>query len=130
LPLSQSSSSAGSTPGRKRRKPAPLPPPTDEERETARAAAAAMRAVIADRSKLGDESVFHADFASPRRGVWYKRWSGVPGLCRVACSRDGVHYSHDCLPGWTYKRHEIKREMIPDLEALAGQGVRPTEATS
>lgn len=97
-----------------KRKPKPLPPPTDEERAKARVAAAAMRAAIADPSTMGAKSTGHLDFSRPRRGVWFATWANT----------------HECLPGWEYARREIKSELIPDLDALAEHGIRPTEATS
>lgn len=106
------------------RAPKPLPPPTMQERAAAAIAARALRAVIADHTKLGERSVLHIDY-SRRRSEWIERWSGVPGFARV-----NGRYQHDLLPGWEYRRAEIRAEMIPDLEALAERGVRPTEATS
>lgn len=111
-----------------RRPPKPLPPPTDDERRIAGEAARALRAAIADPSTRGAESTAHIDFARPRRGEWWTTWANLPGFVRV--NGYGGHYSHACLPGWTYKRAEIVAEMIPDLEALAERGVRPTEATN
>lgn len=103
----------------------PLPPPSAEERERARAAAAALRAAISDSSAMGERSVAHLDFSRPRRGEWWETWSGLPGFTRI----NGSRYVHACLPGWEYARAEIKTEMIPDLEALAELGERPTVAT-
>ena len=110
------------------RTPKPLPAPTAEERQSARAAAAALRATIADPSTMGSRAVTHVDLARPRRGEWWETWANLPGFARVNGRRG--HYVHACLPGWTYARSEIVAEMIPDLEALAEHGVRPTEATS
>ncbi|TGD98073.1 hypothetical protein [Methylobacterium nonmethylotrophicum] len=107
------------------RAPKPLPPPTMQERAAAAIAAQALRAVIADHTKLGTRSVMHVDMSRPRRGVWIEWWSGVPGF-----RRENGRYEHDLLPGWSYTRAEIKAEMIPDLEALAERGERPTVATS
>jgi hypothetical protein len=95
------------------------------ERADAAIAARALRAVIADPTKLGERSVMHIDFSRPRRAEWHETWSGLPGFSRV----NGL-YRHALLPGWEYRRSEIKNEMIPDLEALAERGVRPTQATS
>lgn len=100
-------------------------PPTDQEREQARVAVAALRQAIADPSTMGKQSVMHIDLARPRRGVWLTTWANLPGFVRAS----GPIYSHVLLPGWEYRRHEIRSEMIPDLEALAERGVRPTEAT-
>ncbi|KNY20397.1 hypothetical protein [Methylobacterium sp. ARG-1] len=111
-----------------KRAPKPLPPPTDDERRQAGEAARAMRAAIADPNLVGAKSVAHIDFARPRRGEWWETWANLPGLVRVNGPRG--HYWHTLLPGWTYARSEIRSEMIPDLEALAEHGVRPTEATS
>ncbi|MFK5600203.1 hypothetical protein ACFZ8E_24870 [Methylobacterium sp. HMF5984] len=110
------------------RAPKPLPPPTAEERQRAREAAVALRAAIADPSTMGARAVAHVDLVRPRRGEWWETWANLPGFARVNGRRG--HYFHTCLPGWTYARSEIVAEMIPDLEALAEQGVRPTEATS
>ena len=105
-----------------------LPPPTAEERETARVAAAALRAAIADASTMGEQSTMHVDRSRPRRGEWWTTWSNLPGLARII-GAGAVSYRHELLPGWEYTRAEIRAEMIPDLEALAERGERPTEAT-
>lgn len=102
-----------------------LPPPTQEERETARAAAAALRLAIADPTTMGARSTMHVDYCRPRRAEWITTWSDLPGFARV----NNV-YHHASLPGWQYARAEVLAEMIPDLEALAERGERPTEATS
>lgn len=115
---------------RKTKRPAPLPPPTLPEREKARKAAAALRAALADPFARGESSTMHADLSRPRRGVWITTWSNLPGFVREQCSRSGLSYSHECLPGWSYQRSEIRSEMIPDLEALAERGERPTTATT
>ena len=107
------------------RRPKSLPPPTMQERADAARAARALRAAIADPSTKGDERTMHVDYSRPRRGEWITTWSNLPGFTRV-----NGRYQHACLPGWQYARAEIKTEMIPDLEALAERGVRPTEATS
>lgn len=107
------------------RAPKPLPPPTEDERRRAGEAARALRAVLADHTKLGEESTMHADLSRPRRALWITTWAGLPGFSRV----NGL-YRHELLPGWEYARAEVRAEMIPDLEALAERGVRPTEATS
>lgn len=106
--------------------PKPLPPPTMEERQRARDGAVALRKAIADPSTMGEQTNAHVDLCRPRRGEWWTMWANLPGFRRV----NGSRYSHACLPGWTYARSEIKTELIPDLEALAERGVRPTEATS
>jgi hypothetical protein len=111
-----------------KRAPKPLPPPTDDERRQAGEAARAMRAAIANPNLVGAKSIVHVDLVRPRRGEWWETWSNLPGLVRVNGPRG--HYWHTLLPGWTYARSEIRSEMIPDLEALAERGVRPTEATS
>lgn len=108
-----------------RRAPKPLPPPTMQERAAAAEAARALRAVLADHTKLGARSTMHADLSRPRRALWISTWAGLPGFMRV-----NGRYQHDLLPGWEYARAEVRAEMIPDLEALAERGVRPTEATS
>ncbi len=103
-------------------------PPTMQERAKAAEAARALRRAIADPSTMGGESVGHIDFARPRRAVWFTTWANLPGFMR-SLDRGGRVYSHSLLPGWEYRRYEIKTEMISDLEALAEKGVRPTEAT-
>ncbi len=77
---------------------------------------------------MGEKGVMHVDLARPRRGVWYTTWSNLPGFLR-SLDRGGRVYTHALLPGWEYQRREVKAEMVPDLEALAERGVRPTEAT-
>ena len=111
-----------------KRAPKPLPPPTDDERRRAGEAAQALREAIADPSTMGSKSVMHVDLARPRRGEWWDSWANLPGFHRIM-GKNG-RYIHALLPGWTYARSEIVAEMIPDLEALAEHGVRPTEATS
>lgn len=99
--------------------------PTAEEREAARTAAAALRSAIADPSTMGAKAVMHIDLCRPRRALWITTWANLPGFSRFS----GPVYRHALLPGWEYRRHEIRTEMIPDLEALAERGVRPTTAT-
>ncbi|WP_375454806.1 hypothetical protein [uncultured Methylobacterium sp.] len=109
----------------------PLPTPTMPERADAAAAARALRAAIADPSTMGEPQRMHIDYGRPRRGEWHVSWSGLPGFTRISGTHiDGRRYQHACLPGWEYARHEIRTEMIPDLEVLAERGVRPTQATS
>jgi hypothetical protein len=103
-----------------------LGPPTDEERSQARKAAAVLRAAIADPSTVGAPSTMHIDYSRPRRGEWITTWENLPGFLRI----NGARYRHACLPGWEYTRAEIKAEMIPDLEALAERGERPSVATA
>lgn len=74
---------------------------------------------------MGERTVAHVDLSRPRRGEWWETWANLPGFFRI--NRD--RYIHTLLPGWEYNRSEIRSEMIPDLEALASRGVRPTEAT-
>jgi len=110
-----------------------LGPPTDEERAIAAEAAKALRRSIEDPATMGAESVVHIDFGAarhgstwlPKRAVWITSWANMPGF-----TRSNGQYQHESLPGWIYARHEIVREMIPDLEALAERGIRPTEVTS
>ena len=102
-----------------------LPPPTEEERDAARTAAAALRAAIADPSTVGNAAVVHIDLGRPRRGEWWETWDSLPGLTRI----NGTRFVHQLLPGWEYSWAELSTETIPDLEALAERGVRPTEAT-
>jgi hypothetical protein len=111
-----------------KRAPKPLPPPTDDERRLAGEAARALREAIADPSTMGERSVAHVDLGRPRRGEWWESWVNLPGFHRI--NGKGGRYIHALLPGWSYERREIRAEMIPDLEALAERGVRPTEATS
>lgn len=108
-----------------RRAPKPLSPPTIRERADAAIAAQAMRAAIADPSLMCKPSVMHLDLARPRRGECWTTWSNLPGFVRV-----NDRYRHALLPGWEYARAEVVAELIPDLEALAEHGIRPTEATS
>lgn len=103
-----------------------LPPPTLPEREKARAAAAALRLAIADPTTMGAVSTMHIDYSRPRRGVWLTIWENLPGFMRAS----GDVYSHACLPGWQYLKSEILTEMIPDLDALAERGERPTKVTN
>lgn len=105
----------------------PLPPPTDAERAEAAKAARALRAAIADPSTKGERGWIHIDYSRPRRGVWLSTWANLPGFTREDSPRGA--YTHALLPGWSYRRHEIVAEMIPDLEALAERGERPTSAT-
>ncbi len=105
--------------------PSPLPPPTMRERAAAAISARALRAVVADPSRLGAANMAHIDFNRPRRGVWIATWDGLPGFSRV-----NGQYQHDLLPGWGYTWAEVQAEMIPDLETLAERGERPTTATS
>ena len=106
-----------------------MKPPTPKERDQARAAAAALRQALADPTTMGAEAVVHVDFCRPRRGAWFSTWENLPGFLRENAG-SATRYSHTLLPGWEYSRAEVKAEMIPDLEALAELGVRPTEATS
>lgn len=108
--------------------PKPLPPPTQDERDQAREAARALRAALADPSTMGAKAVTHVDLARPRRGEWWETWENLPGFVRIN-GRNG-YYAHALLPGWSYTRAEVRAELIPDLEALAEHGVRPTEATN
>jgi hypothetical protein len=102
-----------------------LAPPTKEERAAAAAAAIALRTAIADPSTMGYRTVMHIDLSRPRRGEWWVSWENLPGFFRLS----GRRYVHRLLPGWEYARAEVISEMIPDLEALAESGVRPTETT-
>lgn len=103
----------------------PIGPPTEKDRAAAKAAAAALRAAIADSTTMGERTVVHIDLARPRRGEWWETWSNLPGFTRI----NGQRFTHRLLPGWEYIRSEIKSELIPDLDALAELGERPTEAT-
>lgn len=102
-----------------------LPKPSAEEREAARLAAAAMRRAIADPDTMGARTVMFVDYSRPRRGERLVTWANLPGFKKVNGS-----YQHDCLPGWTYTKAEIVPELIPDLEALAERGERPTVETA
>jgi hypothetical protein len=107
----------------------PLPPPTAEEREQARLAAAALRAAIADPTTMGERIIAHVDFGRPRRAVWLVTWRALHGFTRTHEPGRPALYSHRFLPGWEYTRAEIVAELIPDLEALAERGERPTVPT-
>ena len=111
-----------------RKRPPELPAPTMQDRATAAEAARALRRAIADPSTMGAALTGHIDMSRPRRAVWFTTWANLPGLTRYI-ERGGRHYTHDSLPGWDYARHEIRSEMIPDLQVLAERGVRPTQPT-
>lgn len=102
-----------------------LAAPTEAERGAAAIAALALRAAIADPDARGERATAHIDYSRPRRAEWIHTWANLPGLTCV----NGA-YLHDLLPGWQYTAEELERELIPDLEALAERGVRPTVATS
>ncbi|KQS75482.1 hypothetical protein ASG32_27345 [Methylobacterium sp. Leaf361] len=110
------------------RAPKPLPPPTDDERRRAGEAARALREAIADPSTMGAKTAAHVDLARPRRGEWWESWANLAGFHRI--NGKAGRYIHALLPRWSFARAEIVAEMIPDLEALAERGVRPTEDTS
>lgn len=111
-----------------KRAPKPLPPPTNDECRRAGEAAQALRAAIADPSTMGPKSTAHVDLVRPRRGEWWESWANLPGFHRI--NGKAGRYIHALLPGWSYTQREIRAEMIPDLEALAERGERPTEDTS
>jgi len=102
-----------------------LPPPTAEERALAAVAAAALRRWWAEPFSAGSPVTAHVDLTRPRRGEWWVTWPGLPGFVHVR----GVGYRHALLPGWVYSHSEIASEMVPDLQALADRGERPTVAT-
>lgn len=106
------------------RSPKRLPPPTMEERQKAREAAQALRAVADGTMPAGERMSAHIDYSRPRRAEWLTTWTNLPGFIRA-----NGRFRHVCLPGWEYTRAEVRSEMIPDLEALAERGERPTEAT-
>lgn len=108
-----------------KRKPKPLPPPTMEERQKAREAAKTLRGIVNGELPWGTPTRQFLDFSRPRRGECWTTWSGAPGFACV-----NGRFRHDLLPGWQYTGREVSSEMIPDLEALAERGERPTEATS
>ena len=99
--------------------------PTMLDRAAAARAARVLRAAQADPSRRGEKSVVHIDLSRPRRGVWVATFANLP----CYSIENGAHM-HALLPGWQYTEDEVSLEMIPDLEALAERGVRPTEATS
>lgn len=99
--------------------------PTMVDRAAAARAARVLRAAQATPSRRGEKSVVHIDLSRPRRGVWVATFANLPGYS----IENGAHM-HTLLPGWQYTEDEVWAEMIPDLEALAERGVRPTEATS
>lgn len=107
-----------------KRKPKPLPPPTMQERAAAAVSARQLKAMLAGAPR-GDERTAFIDGGRPRRGECIRTWGNLPGFIQGSGG-----YRHVLLPGWQYKADEIGAEMIPDLEALAERGVRPTEATS
>ncbi|MEE7463423.1 hypothetical protein MFUR16E_20370 [Methylobacterium fujisawaense] len=111
-----------------KRAPKPPPPPTEDERRRAGEAAQALRAAIAHPSTMGAKSVAHVDLARPRRSEWWESWANLSGFHRIN-GKAGRHI-HALLPSWSYTQREIRAEMIPDLEALAERGERPTEDTS
>jgi hypothetical protein len=96
-----------------------------EERAVAAKAARALQAAIADPTTVGEKMVAHIDYTRAR-SEWITTWENLPGFMRI----NGGRYIHASLPGWQYSRREVQAEMIPDLEALAERGERPTEATS
>ncbi|WP_375408555.1 zinc-finger-containing protein [uncultured Methylobacterium sp.] len=102
-----------------------LPAPTQEERDAARVSARLIKSAIMHPEEMGEPFTAHLDLSNPRRGLWITTWANLPGLCRT----NGL-YSHELLPGWVYKPAEVLAEMVPDLEALAERGVRPTQATN
>lgn len=108
-----------------KRAPKPLPPPTEEERRIAGEAAKALRAVAAGEAPAGLPQMMHVDYSRPRRSAWITTWPGLPGFSRI-----NRRFRHACLAGWEYAKEEVRTEMIPDLEALAERGERPTEATN
>ncbi|POR42525.1 zinc-finger-containing protein [Methylobacterium sp. V23] len=110
---------------RKAKAPTPLPEPTEAERGAAAIAAVVLRAALSDPSLMGEASTAFLDFGSPRRGAVLRTWAGLPGFSLMSGA-----YHHDLLPGWQYSMDEVAAEMIPDLEALAERGERPTQATS
>lgn len=95
-------------------------------REDARRAAAAIRAALADPDSAGEPSIVHIDLARPRRGVWLKTWSNLPGLMLDTGRRS---YTHTLLPKWEYTPAEMRSEMIDDLEHFAETGEQPKAAT-
>lgn len=105
----------------------PPPPPTDQERAAAARSAAAIRLAIADPAAAGERVTAHLLLARPRRGLWLRTWSNLPGLTFHVTAGG---YTHDLLPGWQYTGREVRTEMIADLEHLAATGERPTEATN
>ena len=95
-------------------------------RDEARQAAAAIRAALVDPASAGTQGVVHLDLARPRRGVWLKTWSNLPGLHLDIGRRS---YTHVLLPGWEYTPSEMRSEMIDDLEHFAATGEQPKVAT-
>jgi hypothetical protein len=94
--------------------------------EQAKQSAMAIRRAIADPTSVGEPSVTHLLMARPRRGMWIKTWSNLPGLMLDAGTRS---YTHTLLPGWQYTPREMKTEMVEDLERFADTGEQPKEAT-
>lgn len=112
--------------GRGRARAGPRPPAGPGERLEAGESAEAIRASIADPAAAGGRRAVHVDLSRPRRGVWIVTWERVPGL---SLDRGAREYSHALLPGWTYSPRELRTEMLDDLDRLADDGGRPTEAT-
>lgn len=97
-----------------------------KDREQARQSAAAIRAAIADPTTAGQAGVVHIDMSRPRRGLWFKTWSNLPGLMLDIAARQ---YTHTLLPGWQYTVREMRTEMLEDLDRFADTGEQPTQAT-
>jgi hypothetical protein len=95
-------------------------------REQAKQSATAIRSAIADPTIAGEPAVAHLLLARPRRGVWIKTWSNLPGLMLDVRGR---HFTHALLPGWQYTPGEMRTEMLEDLERFAVTGEQPKEAT-
>ena len=77
-------------------------------------------------SSLGSSAKALAFQANVRQCCERSTWAHRS--CFRSLDRGGCVYTHALLPGWEYARREVVAEMIPDLDALAERGVRPTEA--
>ena len=102
-------------------------PPIEEMRASAKQSATVIRTAIINPTWAGEPSVAHLRMSRPRRGVWLKTWSRLPGLVLDLGART---YTHELLPGWQYTPAEMKTEMIEDLEHFAATGEQPKVATS
>lgn len=103
-----------------------LPNRSMSDREKAKIAANAIHAALLDPRTAGERGVIHVDMCRPRRGVWLRTWTNIPGLMLDLGTKT---YTHTLLPGWTYVASELRSEMIPDLEDFAATGRQPTKAT-
>lgn len=106
------------------------PPATDPQvakrRNEARQAATAIREWLQDPGKGGSITTIHVLLGRPRRGMWLRTWSSLPGFMQELKSQE---FTHTLLPGWAYTPAEMKTEMIDDLDRFAVTGLLPKSAT-